>query len=165
MARSKQSSEADTSANPNAIPKQKGMVSISQAAKILSVSIDTVRRWDKNGTLSSVRPDGKNRYFSIEELEEIKFAQPLSISEASEQLGISQSTLRRLEQKGLISPKRDENGDRIYDKKALKQFLRSDYFLRQKEIEEEILAPLNGSQAEEVADEKEKKGKSWWPQL
>src|SRR3989344_1443986 len=84
--------------------RKKGLISISQASKILGVSIDTVRRWDKNGTIKSQRPDGKNRYFAIQDLEAIKFAQPLTISEVAEQLNVSPSTLRRLEKKGLISP-------------------------------------------------------------
>src|ERR1700694_4496815 len=109
--------------DPNSLPTHKGLVSISQAAKILGVSIDTVRRWDKNGTLESTRPDGKNRYFVVDDLEKVKFAQPLTISEVSEQLGISPSTLRRLEQKGLIKPERTKNGDRTYDKKSLQSFL------------------------------------------
>ena len=68
---------------PKALTETEGLVSISQAAKILDVSIDTVRRWDKQGILKSTRPDGKNRYFAVKDLENIKFAQPLSISEAS----------------------------------------------------------------------------------
>jgi excisionase family DNA binding protein len=122
----------------------KALVSISQAASILNVSIDTVRRWDKNGTLKSSRPDGKNRFFAVKDLEAIKFSQPLTISEASEQLGVSVSTLRRLEKKGLIEPERNGNGERLYDKQALQTFLRSEYFVRQKGVEEEILKPLNG---------------------
>lgn len=120
------------------------LVSISQAASILDVSIDTIRRWDKNGSLKSSRPDGKNRYFAVKDLEAIKFSQPLTISEASEQLGVSVSTLRRLEKKGVIKPDRSDNGERLYDRETLQTFLRSDYFVRQKGIEEEILKPLNG---------------------
>ncbi len=126
------------------ISDSKDLVSISQAAQILGVSIDTIRRWDKNGSLKSVRPDGKNRYFSVKELEVLKFSQPLTISEASEQLNISPSTLRRLEEKKILVPKRSDSGERVYDKETLQKFLHSSYFLRQKEVEEEILSPLNG---------------------
>ncbi len=82
--------------NINGPAKSKGVVLISQAADILGVSIDTVRRWDKAGILDSSRPDGKNRHFSVEELERVKLEQPLSISEAAQMLKVSASTLRRL---------------------------------------------------------------------
>jgi DNA (cytosine-5)-methyltransferase 1 len=51
------------------------LMPIGRAAEILGVSIDTLRRWDKQGIIRSVRPDGKNRYFSLSELESIKFSQ------------------------------------------------------------------------------------------
>src|SRR3989344_2809103 len=120
----------------------KKLVSIREAAQILSVSIDTLRRWDKKGILKSLRPNGKDRYFSIEELEKIKFSKPLTISQAAQELKISQSTLRRLDKKGLIKPEKTKNGERLYSKKALEDFLHSEYFLRQKEVENEILQPL-----------------------
>src|SRR4051812_35799224 len=104
------------------LPKEKELVSISEAAKILGVSIDTIRRWDRSGKVNSSRPDGKNRYFSIKELESLKFAQPLSISEAAKQLGISQSTLRRLDSRGLIVPERNNNGERVYDRESIEGF-------------------------------------------
>jgi DNA (cytosine-5)-methyltransferase 1 len=62
------------------LPRDQKLVPISEAAEILGVSIDTVRRWDKAGILHANRPDGKNRYFSVAELEKLKFSQPLSIS-------------------------------------------------------------------------------------
>src|SRR3990167_9528589 len=121
----------------------KKLVPIREAAKILGVSIDTIRRWDKSGILHASRPDGKTRHFSVDELEKVKFSQPLSISDASKQLEISQSTLRRLEKKGLIVPQRTAAGERLYTKETLEKFLHSEYFLRQKEVEEKILEPLN----------------------
>ncbi len=124
------------------LPKSKKLVPISEAAEVLGVSIDTVRRWDKKGVLHSERPDGKNRFFSIDELEKVKFGQPLPISEASNYLKVSTSTLRRLEERGLITPDRNGAGERVYDRQSLEKFLNSDYFLRQKKIEEKILEPL-----------------------
>lgn len=125
----------------DSLPKQKKLIPISKAAKILGVSIDTIRRWDKSGVLHSERPDGKNRYFSLDELNEHKLGQPLSISEATLKLGISPTTLRRLEAKGLIKPKRNNAGERVYDEELLKSFLNSDYFLRKKQTNEKILEP------------------------
>ena len=59
--------------------KQDKLVPISEAARILGVSIATVRRWDKKGILQSVRKSGRYRYFSLEELERVKFGRPLGI--------------------------------------------------------------------------------------
>lgn len=127
----------------------KKSVSIGEAAKFLGVSIDTVRRWDSQGTLHSFRPDGKNRYFSIEELEKIRYSKPLPIGEAAERLGISETTLRRLEEQGLISPERNGQGERLYTRECLKSFLDSDYYLRQKTVESKILDPENDETVEE----------------
>src|SRR3989344_8672701 len=131
------------------LPRQKKLVPISEAAKILGVSIDTIRRWDSEKKLHSQRPNGKDRYFAVEELEKKKFAQPFSISEAAKKLGISQSTLRRLETRGIIKPLRDRNGERFYTLDSLQNFLNSEYFLRKQEIATEVLAPL---QKEIVSD-------------
>ena len=80
-------------------------VLISKASKILGVSIDTVRRWDKNGTIHSQRIDGKNRYFSVEALSKIRREKPFTITEAARKLNISTSTLRRLEKNNLLNIK------------------------------------------------------------
>ncbi len=112
------------------LQQTKKLVSISDAAQILGVSIDTIRRWDKTGLLHSVRPDGKNRYFSIVELNAYKLSQPLSISDASYELHISPTTLRRLVKKGLIQSGRNTAGERVFSKEAIKEFLSSDYYLK-----------------------------------
>ncbi len=127
---------------PINLPKDKKIVPIRQAAEILGVSIDTVRRWDKDGTLHSSRPNGKDRYFSVDELEKIKLAKPLTISEVAQKLTLSQSTLRRLEKKGLIVPERNENGERLYTQKSLQDFLNSQYFLSKGTVEQKISEPL-----------------------
>ena len=141
--------------NINGAAKSKSLVSISQAAIVLGVSIDTVRRWDKAGIISSTRPNGKNRYFSVDELERIKLNKPLTISEAARMLKVSASTLRRLEKKGLISPIRNGHGERRYDRKILEKFLDSEYYLRQKEVEEEVLEPLKPSSEVQIPQVKQ----------
>jgi excisionase family DNA binding protein len=100
------------------------IVPIGQAANILDVSIDTLRRWDKSGKITSTRINGKNRYFKISDLEEIKSRsqEKLSISEAAKTLGVSPSTLRRYEKKGYIKPGREGKGDRVYSKEILNSF-------------------------------------------
>lgn len=110
----------------------KTLVPISEAAKILSVSVDTLRRWDKDGKITSKRPDGKDRYFLIKELEALKRARKLSISEAAEFLGISTTTLRRLDEKGIV-PALREGDDRVYELPELEEFLSSQYFQTKKE--------------------------------
>ncbi|MCH7640887.1 MerR family transcriptional regulator, partial [Patescibacteria group bacterium] len=102
---------------------RKKLVPISKAAVILNVSKDTIRRWDKKGKLHSVRPDGKNRYFSKEDLELVKVSRPLKISEAARFIGVSPSTLRRHEKAGLVSVRRNTAGVRVYDKDDLKNYL------------------------------------------
>ena len=53
------------------------LIPISEAAKVLDVSIDTVRRYDKLGILHSTRPGGKIRYFDLEELKAVKSSKPI----------------------------------------------------------------------------------------
>lgn len=125
------------------LSKQIKLIPISEAAKILGVSIDTVRRWDKSGILHSERPDGKNRYFSQAELEKHKLGQPLPISETAKKLGISATTLRRLEARNLIKPIRNSAGERVYTKDSLNEFLNSHYSLRQKRVQGEELERPN----------------------
>jgi excisionase family DNA binding protein len=87
---------------------------VGEAASILGVSIDTVRRWEKRGLIKAERLDGKNRYFDIAELEAFKAGQQLSTTEVAKELGISASSVRRLEAQGLLIPQRDAQGLRMY---------------------------------------------------
>ena len=122
--------------------KDKKYVPISEAARILGVSIATVRRWDKKGILHAIRRSGRYRYFTLDELEKVKFSQPLTISQAAHQLGLSATTLRRLERRGVIKPDRNDKGERIYTRKCLKSFLDSEYYLNRRKVEEKILEPF-----------------------
>lgn len=46
------------------------LLTISQAAKILGVSVDTLRRWDENGKLVAIRKEGgTHRYYREKDLE------------------------------------------------------------------------------------------------
>ena len=101
------------------------LVQIGEAALILGVSRDTIRRWDKKGKLQSTRPDGSTRYFEVAELEALKASKPLTIGEAGQKLGISPTTLRRLERRGLISPFRNSRGERIYTQEVLDNYTHS----------------------------------------
>lgn len=50
----------------------KSKITISEASKILEISIDTLRRWDKKGLIRSERDIRGNRLFSLEAIERIK---------------------------------------------------------------------------------------------
>lgn len=91
-------------------------VSIGDAATILGVSIDTVRRWEKAGKLPAERLDGKNRYFAISHLEEFNANRPMSCTEVARLLKVSASTVRRLDTEGKLTAHRNEKGRRLYDR-------------------------------------------------
>lgn len=109
----------------------RSLIPISVATKMLGVSLDTLRRWDKKRIIHSIRAYNK-RYFLIEEIEKIKQSKPLTISEASYLLHISLSTLRRLEKKGIIKAHRSESGNRLFSRKSIECFVHSEYFLFKK---------------------------------
>ena len=144
----------------DSLPKKKNLISISEAAKYLGVSIDTIRRWDSSGVLHSERPDGKNRYFSMNELEKHKSQKPLSISEVAKKLNVSATTLRRLESRGLIKPSRNNAGERVFDTNQIDDFKNSDYFLRKKYTK----LTLSESSKPELIDQESKKQESSKPE-
>ncbi|EKE15605.1 MAG: hypothetical protein ACD_11C00117G0001 [uncultured bacterium] len=45
------------------------LVPISEAAKLLGISIQTLRRWDISGKLSSIRRPGGHRYYDLKDIE------------------------------------------------------------------------------------------------
>ncbi len=100
-------------------------VTIRDAANILGVSIDTVRRWDRAGTLRAERLDGKNRYFQVSELEAFRETQPLSSSEVAKLLNVSVSTVRRLDNEGLLVAMRNEKGKRLYERSVIAAYLQN----------------------------------------
>lgn len=48
----------------------KKTVPIAEAAQILSVSLDTIRRWEKKGLIKASRAANNIRIFDVEELKE-----------------------------------------------------------------------------------------------
>ena len=98
-------------------------VSIGLAAKYLGVSVDTLRRWERLGKLQAQRLDGKNRYFLFSDLEQFKELQPYSTAKVAGLLGLSQSSVRRLEQLGSLKPTRDENNKRLYDPMQVSEYV------------------------------------------
>ncbi|MBA3724302.1 MAG: MerR family transcriptional regulator, partial [Candidatus Levybacteria bacterium] len=106
----------------SSLPNNNKWVSLGQAAEILSVPIATVRRWDKEGILHSSRSKENICYFLIEELENIRLTEMLSISQAARLLGISDSALLQFEEKSLIASWRNLHGEPFYLKKSLDSF-------------------------------------------
>ena len=47
------------------------ILTISEASKVLDVSPDTIRRWDKKGLIKAIRSKLNYRLFNIEELKRI----------------------------------------------------------------------------------------------
>ncbi len=118
------------------------ILQINQAAKLLNVSKDTLRRWEREGKISSSRTSGGYRIYDITDLlTQVKSSKlrnlitskypelkPLSqdspetsakkllkISQAAQTLGVSKDTLRRWEKAGKVSASRTDSGYRVYD--------------------------------------------------
>ena len=124
------------------------LIPISEAARILGVSMVTVRRWDEKDILHSTRLGGRYRYFMLEELEAVRSSRPLSISAAAQQTGVSAKTLKRLENEGLIQPEYMENGWRQYSRRSLEDFINSEYFLSRNKVREKVLESFNQDREE-----------------
>lgn len=99
---------------------------IGEAAEYLGVSIDTLRRWEEKGKLTSSRLDGKNRFFLMADLEKLKFGDSLNISDAAERLHMSAATLRRLADERKIKSHTGDNGYRMFRISDLDDFVNSE---------------------------------------
>jgi excisionase family DNA binding protein len=100
---------------------------ISQAAKYLGVSKDTIRRWEKAGKISStIDPTGVH-LFTKENLRSLPsdprltaphapqlLSSPLSLTDAASAAGVSKSTLLRWEKAGIIKGTRTAGGARRF---------------------------------------------------
>lgn len=53
-------------------PSDNSLVKIGQASKVLGVSIDTLRRWEKKGSISPIYTPGGTRLYSLQRLEQVK---------------------------------------------------------------------------------------------
>lgn len=49
--------------------KKSNLITISKAAELLGVSIDTLRRWDKKGNFPATKTLGGHRHYSIEQID------------------------------------------------------------------------------------------------
>ncbi len=46
----------------------KKLITVSEAAQLLSLSVDTIRRWDKKGLIKASRGNNNQRFFDLSEL-------------------------------------------------------------------------------------------------
>ena len=108
----------------------KKFLSISKAAKLLQVSPDTLRNWERQGKLIPVRTSGgARRYSSVELLALKKEIHPfstvrkgiLSVSQAAKELAVSADTLRNWTKKGLIDSQRTKGGARRFTRLEIKR--------------------------------------------
>jgi excisionase family DNA binding protein len=104
--------------------QQYTLLSIGEAAKVLGVSIDTLRRWANTGKIRTYREKGNYRYFRVSDLESYSYNRRLTTSQAAQVLGVSSSSLRRMEPSGLLIPERGSNRWRQYKHEDLYKFMR-----------------------------------------
>ena len=126
---------------------------IGQAAEYLGVSMDTLRRWEAKGKISAHRLDGKNRYFSLKELTQLKHGDFLDVKTAAKRLHITPSLLRRLSDDGTIPSIREKNGYRKFRVNDLEKYPSS-----QKEMVRE--ARKMDAQGEDIFSKTEAAGKT-----
>lgn len=56
----------------DAYAEAEDLLPIGEAARLLGVSVETVRRWDRDGLINSTRTLGGQRRFSRSEIERVK---------------------------------------------------------------------------------------------
>lgn len=108
--------------------KYTGFISVSKAAKLLQVSPDTLRNWDKEGRLVANRTNGGARRYDLVQLIALKKQLQLRsnpknalmpVSKAATALGVSADTLRSWDQKGLIESYRTKGGARRFSRREI----------------------------------------------
>ncbi|MEX1061511.1 MAG: helix-turn-helix domain-containing protein, partial [Patescibacteria group bacterium] len=96
---------------------------ISDAARFLGISSETLRRWDQKGILKPFRTKGGQRRYSLSTLEAVKSGERkpprLSISQAARELGVHPETLRRWERDGDLAAERTAGGQRRYSSEEI----------------------------------------------
>jgi putative resolvase len=59
------------------------LISIGELAELKAVSVDTIRRWEKEGKLESVRTDGGHRRYRLSDLVEQKIGKTIAYARVS----------------------------------------------------------------------------------
>ncbi len=107
---------------------KRAFIPISQAAKFLNISTDTLRNWEKEGKLNPLRTKGGARRYKLIELRQLKEEignfrhknhSMLTVSKAAILLGVSKDTLRNWEKRDLVEVSRTKGGARRYSKSEI----------------------------------------------
>jgi molybdopterin-binding protein len=59
---------------------QRQAYSVSAAARLLGISVDTLRRWDREGQISTLRDSGNRRLIPASEIERLRGSDSASLS-------------------------------------------------------------------------------------
>jgi excisionase family DNA binding protein len=100
--------------------------SITQTAKLLGVTPDTLRRWEDQKIVKPKRNAQNNRVYSLTDLANLKTyltqtkPRTYSVTAAAKTLKVSPSSIRRWEREGRISSPRTPGGHRRYSASDLK---------------------------------------------
>ncbi|OGV97370.1 hypothetical protein A2W24_06605 [Microgenomates group bacterium RBG_16_45_19] len=110
------------------------LLTISDAARFLNVSIKTMRRWEQVGLIKPQRNPLNHRLYFLSDLVKLegrknqplpKYTSPLyrhlTISQAAHAIGVSVKTLRRWEQAGKITCIRNSRQQRLFTQEAIIQ--------------------------------------------
>ena len=99
------------------------LLKISEAAKVLKVSQDTLRRWEKTGKITSVRTPGGTRLYSLESLKAAGKGTTIEVSQPIDALPLSVSarTLRRWKKAGKATGLETSSSDEIIKREFEKQ--------------------------------------------
>jgi molybdopterin-binding protein len=78
---------------------QKEMLTASEAARALGISLDTLRRWDRAGRIKTQRDDANRRLVSVREVERLKGAESRDVSARNRFHGV----VREVKTDGLLA--------------------------------------------------------------
>lgn len=105
---------------------------IGETADMLGVSVDTVRRWEKQGHLVSKRLDGKNRYFALDHVLEVKQNTGLTIDEAADELKVSTEEINVLIRAGKLPLAKTTSGESVIKRSVVQGYANNRATLRPK---------------------------------
>lgn len=108
-----------------------GELTISQTARILGVSLKTLRRWEKQGKIEAKRSKMGRRIYSREIISKfypnykVTSKSMVKIGAAAKILGVSIMTLRRWDKKGKLRATVTPGGTRLYSQEEINLFKKS----------------------------------------
>src|SRR2546423_11604745 len=73
------------------MPMQKDVFTASEAARALGISLDTLRRWDRDGRIRTRRDSRNRRLVSVREIERLRgAAEPQALSARNRLTGVGE---------------------------------------------------------------------------